>query len=163
MNEFIVFRSIVSSTFTVVAMIVLFSAQDSLSLGDLLITALFASLLTSWLVSFVKSPSQFLLALFERARYVIIVPLCVVLIFGLLIFKFLFIVFRLSFKAVMAVILWLIYLIFPIDLIPDILPFLGYVDDVFIFISIWIWVVSSAASLSLKESIDIMRPNTLFP
>ncbi len=163
MNAQVIFRSITSAVIAATAILSLAKTQGSLSLGELLIVALSASILTSGLGSLVRSPSQFFRAVFERIRYAILVPTCISLLIGLFCFRIAFIILKLSIKGLLALTLWFLYLISPIDLMPDFIPILGQIDDIMLLVTIVVWLASGEISKNLRASIAIHRPTTPFP
>lgn len=47
---------------------------------------------------------------------------------------------KLNMKLIIAI-LALLYVIWPIDLIPDIIPVIGYIDDIVVVIcAVWYWI-----------------------
>jgi amino acid transporter len=159
-------RTVGSAALASVAILLLFAKQQTLSLGDLLLIAIVASLfvtiITPMFVSFLRKPDQFMRALEERARYAIAVPVGALLLLYVLIFRIMFILFKLSIKMA-KIVLGIIYVIIPFDLIPDFIIGLGQLDDVIIFISVVIWALSPGIKKSIRASIDVNRPTTPFP
>lgn len=146
-----------------VASLGLLHLQASVSLGDLLGLGAAASLTTLIACSFLRSPAQFCLAAYERLRYIVLVPVCSCLMLAVLVFRIAFLLFKLAFKAALAFALWLLYLVSPIDLIPDLIPVLGLIDDIVLFLSVSIWVAGSALTSGLRTQISVSRPTTSFP
>ncbi len=56
-------RLVTSATLAIIAIVILTKVQGSISLGELIIIAIFASIVTIALESFIIAPRQFLLAL----------------------------------------------------------------------------------------------------
>lgn len=110
-----------------------------------------------------RDPMQFCQAIWERAIYVTLVPFSLAMVAGLFLLSVAFILFKLSFKAIVVLAVWLIYLIFPIDLIPDFVPVLGQIDDALVLISLCIWISSASARRALFKTIQLRRPRTPFP
>ena len=58
---------------------------------------------------------------------------------------------------------WFIYLISPIDLVPDFFIGVGQIDDFLLFFGVIFWAFSTGVSMQLRKSITILRPITPFP
>jgi hypothetical protein len=151
------------ATVCVSATWLLWSAQGSVTLGDILGIAAVISLLSVALQSMCRDPMQFSQAIWERAVYVTLVPFSLAIVVGLFLLSIAFILFRLSFKAIVVLAVWLIYLVFPVDLIPDFVPVLGQIDDALVLISLCIWIISASARRALFKTMQLRRPKTPFP
>jgi uncharacterized membrane protein YkvA (DUF1232 family) len=156
-------RTTTTAMLAVVAALALLRVQQSVSLGDLLAIGATASVVTAIGLSLFRSPAQFFRALYERIKYVLLVPVCVMLMVAILAVRLAFLFAKLAFKAVVGFGLWLVYLISPIDLIPDLIPILGLIDDIILFVTVSVWVVSGAMTSALKTQISVARPTTSFP
>ena len=142
-------RPMAAAALSISALLVVRLLQRSLTLGDLLVIAAASGLVVSVFASIFRGPKQFASAVFERVRYAIIVPVCALLMIGLLIFRIGFIFFKLSIKVVIAAIAAIAYVVMPIDLVPDFILGLGQLDDISIVGTLAIW----AVSMSMNESL----------
>ncbi len=156
-------RIILPVVLSIGATFALIQLQGRISLGDVLLIGVVSSVATAVGLSFLRAPAQFIRALFERIGYMIWVPLAVSLMLAVVVLRIAFVIFKLLLKALVALVLAVVYLVFPLDLFPDFFIGLGQIDDILIIISVVVWVASSAAIQSLKASISVRRPITAFP
>ena len=159
----VIFRSVLVASVSILAAWVLIRLQGTLSLGDLLAITVSASLLTAMALSLATSPAQFFRAMIERVVYVVWVPVCLALVIAILVFRIGFLLFKIGLKMVIGLFLWLIYFLFPIDLIPDFILGLGQLDDLFLLVTVVVWGASHAMTDDLLKSLSIRRPVTDFP
>lgn len=159
----ILFRATVSAVVAVSAFLALVSFQGRVSLGDLVLIGVASAIVTFAFASFARSPIQFSCAVYERAKYLIVVPFCVALVVGLTLFRVVFVLFKLSLKVFIWLFASVAYLVMPIDLIPDFLIGLGQLDDIILFFTLGFWIFSSALSNAARSTIEVSRPATPFP
>lgn len=157
-------RSLATGLITLAAVLLLAkSTRHVLSLLDISIIAVAASLLTSIGASLLRDPRQFLTALFERIRYCIVVPLCVGTICLLIAIRIILLLFKLSTKIAIWLLVSISYFLLPIDIIPDFLIGLGQIDDLLLFIGIGYWALSAGLKSELRSRMALTRPETPFP
>lgn len=141
------------------AVVVIGRVQQSMTLGELLLIAIVAGALSYVIASLARGPGQFCIAAYERLKYLIVVPFSMALAL-LAIFARLFVVLL---KLLIFVVTSLIYVLFPLDLIPDIIPLLGQIDDLLIVIGLGTWAFSAGARDGVRNAIVVFRPTTPFP
>jgi uncharacterized membrane protein YkvA (DUF1232 family) len=156
-------RALVAATLSFISLHALANVHGRVTLGDILLLAGIASFLTTVLASLHRDPAQFARALYERIRYAVVVPLCALLMLGLFCVRLLFLLFKLSLKLVVWLVVSVAYLLLPVDLIPDLFLGLGQLDDILLFISLGFWVLSSGIKAELRSRISIAHPTTPFP
>jgi hypothetical protein len=159
----ILLRSLATVLVAIAALLALAHFQKKVSLGELLLIGIAAAIASTVIASFARSPAQFLLALYERVRYAVVVPLCLIIMIGLLLFRLFFIIAKLSLKAIIWLVVSAAYFILPIDLIPDFIIGLGQIDDVLLFITLGVWAFGSGLSSAARDTIEVTRPTTPFP
>lgn len=136
---------------------------SSITFGDLLLIAVGVTILTKIIFSFFNNPSIFLKALWERIVFVVWVPIALSIIVFTFALRLSLILLKISLKLLIAALVAFVYLIFPVDLIPDFLLGLGQIDDVLLIITVAVWGMSHAIKESLLTSIRVARPKTQFP
>lgn len=138
-------------------------AGGVLTLGDILAVSALSAAAGGALLSFLRGPGQFATALWERIVFVVWVPVACVLIIALFAFRIFALMMKLAVKAIITLIGIVAYVVFPVDLIPDILLGLGQIDDLIVTIALVSWFMSAGISAELKDSIQSRRPSTPFP
>lgn len=145
------------------AVFVLIGPGRSVSMGDLIAISAVSWGASAILLSFSRSPSQFIAALSERGLYIVRTPVYLFLILMIFCVRVGIIFLKLSIKSMIWLFGSIIYFLFPIDLIPDFVVVLGQMDDIFVAISLGFWVFATAMTSDLRRSIEISRPKTSFP
>ncbi len=156
-------RCFVAATLSTCGVVALAYFHERVTAADIVLIAAIASVLASIAASFLRSPRQFRRALFERCWYCIVVPLCVAAMVALLLLRVFFLLFKLSLKLIIWLVVSAAYLFFPIDLIPDLIIGLGQIDDLIVFVSIGFWAFSAGAKDELRSVMRVSRPVTPFP
>lgn len=113
--------------------------------------------------SFCRSPAQFTIALWQRVVFVVWTPMAILLMLALLAVRIAFLMLKVSLKLLIWVLVSVVYLLMPIDLIPDFFIGLGQVDDFLLIVSLAFWVFGAAAMGELRGSIASRRPTVAFP
>ncbi len=134
--------------------------------GNLMALAVISAVASFGLCSLYRSPQQFFLAVAERiiCQLAIVIFLCLrILIVLQTTLNFLL---RLSLRGVrflIGVSIAILYFIFPIDLFPDIIPVIGWLDDIGVAVVSIRWglfVSKFAINLKLREWAEKFEPAT---
>lgn len=151
LSYFLCYRQFISNSFTIVDTLIL----------------IFAATITSIVFcSFVRSPNQFFKALIER----LLRPMALILALALKIFGLFIALFLRSIRLLFCLVIAIVYGVWPIDLIPDLILGIGWADDVVVTIAmIYIgliggkFVISTGIKENARGLIEISRVKTPFP
>lgn len=140
--------------------------HQHLRIVETLIIVLFGSFICFSFFSFLKNPKQF----FQALKEWIIRPFAVLLIIFLKLFGITFSLFTRTLKLIIALIVIIGYGAWPLDLIPDIIFGLGWLDDIAVTLLVLYWALTfgkiafSANLNSLAKHLnEITKVKTKFP
>ncbi|MEM5474601.1 DUF1232 domain-containing protein [Hoeflea sp. AS60] len=134
-------------------------ASGVLTLGDMVLS-LAISLPTLLVVySFVEAPAQFMDALWGWLRFSWQAIAGLFMILTSIFVTIVSVLFRMGLKLLIGI----VYLVFPVDLIPDFIIGLGQLDDLMVFIILFIWALSSGIRAEGISMIRFSFPDVPFP
>ena len=147
-------------------------AQGVIGLSDMLIVLAFSIVVYVVSSSFCRGPAQFTRAVFERALYAIGVPTLVLARFMLTLISITVSLAKGCFFLVAPVILWLVYVVIPVDFFPEaIFGCAGYIDEI-LALPVFFWVSFNVAKWFtfrivlpqyLRDVMKSIKPATVFP
>lgn len=150
------------SIFVLVCMVtttLLVSISGVLTLGDMALALALSLPVLMVVYSFYESPGQFMEALWGWFRFLFQAVAGLSMILASIFIIIVSVLFRMGFKLLIGI----VYLVFPIDLIPDFFIGLGQLDDLMVFIVLFIWALSSGIRAEGINMIRFSIPNVPFP
>lgn len=141
----------------------LISHTLTISVGDLLLIAVASSVITAILASFLRDPQQFCLALSERTKYAVLVVMNSCVICVLFAVRILTVIAKISIRLLIALLGSVIYVLFPLDIIPDFIFTLGQIDELIVFFGLFLWAFNIGVTKHLQTSMRVNKPIARFP
>ena len=133
------------------------------SMADLLVVALASAAIGRVFSSFIRSPSRFIFATWQRIIFIIWTPIAVLLMLMITFFRIFMLLFKFSIGILVKITVGILYLLFPIDFIPDFLLGPGQIDDIIVMIGVVSWIITGTAMHGLRSSVASVRPTIDYP